>query len=439
MILVGNQRSGAGDLARHLLKPENEHVEVHEVRGFACDDLHGALSEAYAISKGTRCTQFLFSLSLNPPKDARVDVTAFERAIEQAEKRLGLSDQPRAIVFHEKEGRRHAHAVWSRIKAEEMKAVQLSHTRNKLMEVSRDLYLEHGWRMPDGMVDRSKRDPRNFNLAEWQQAKRQGKDPRSIKAAMQDAWSISDSKTALTHALQERGYKLARGDRRGVVAVDLRGEVYALNKWTGVKAKQLRERIGDPASLPSVPEATAAYARDMQTTMQRISGDLDKERETRKADFERRRKELVARQHQERQVMAERLQSRSQQEALSRQARFRPGLHGAWDRMRGEHKRTQQQNEREAYSALLRDRTQKDNLIFGHLDQRQNLSTKRHQERTQHIEKKREIAADKFNFAAQESKAREERRAAFDEKRKLPSPTQTRDQPRNRDGPQFER
>jgi len=439
MILVGNQRGGAGDLARHLLKPENEHVEIHEVRGFACDDLHGALTEAQAISKGTRCTQFLFSLSLNPPKDERVDVAAFEKAIEQAETRLGLNDQPRAVVFHEKEGRRHAHAVWSRIKAEEMKAVQLSHTRNKLMEVSRDLYLEHGWRIPHGMVDRSKRDPRNFNLAQWQQAKRQGKDPRAIKAAMQDAWSISDSKAALSHALQERGYKLARGDRRGFVAVDHKGEVYALNKWTGVRVKKLRERIGDPDSLPSVPDATAAYARDMQATMHRISGDLDKEREKRKIAFERQRKELVARQHQERQAMAKSMETRSQQEALARQARFRTGVKGAWDHMRGEHKRTQQQNEREAYNALLRDRTQKDNLIFGHLDERRGLSTKRHQERTQHIQQKREIIGDKFNFAAQEAKAREERRVAFEEKRKTPSQDQTRDRPRNRDGPGVER
>jgi len=44
MILVGNQRSGAKDLALHLLKEENEHVEVHEVRGFASSNLMGALT-----------------------------------------------------------------------------------------------------------------------------------------------------------------------------------------------------------------------------------------------------------------------------------------------------------------------------------------------------------------------------------------------------------
>ena len=55
MILKGSQRGGAAQLARHLLKTdENEHVEVHELDGFIADDLHGALQEIYAVSRGTR-------------------------------------------------------------------------------------------------------------------------------------------------------------------------------------------------------------------------------------------------------------------------------------------------------------------------------------------------------------------------------------------------
>ena len=67
MILQGNQRGGAKDLALHLVKEENDHVEVHEIRGFASDNLTGALNEAYAVSRGTKCKQFFYSLSLNPP------------------------------------------------------------------------------------------------------------------------------------------------------------------------------------------------------------------------------------------------------------------------------------------------------------------------------------------------------------------------------------
>lgn len=115
MILKGNQRGNSKNLALHLLKEENERVEVHELRGFCSDTLMGALNESYAMSKATRCKQHLFSLSLNPPKEAEVSNEQFEVAISRVEEKLGLTGQPRAIVFHEKEGRRHCHAVWSRI------------------------------------------------------------------------------------------------------------------------------------------------------------------------------------------------------------------------------------------------------------------------------------------------------------------------------------
>jgi hypothetical protein len=151
MILKGSQRSGGRKLADHLLRvDENEHVELYELRGFMSDDLHTAFNEIHAVSKGTRAKQPFFSLSLNPPSAEQVPIETFDEAIEQIERKLGLDGQPRAIVFHEKEGRRHAHVVWSRIDTGQMKAINLPHYTMKLRDVSRNLYLEHGWKMPPG-------------------------------------------------------------------------------------------------------------------------------------------------------------------------------------------------------------------------------------------------------------------------------------------------
>jgi hypothetical protein len=70
MILKGSQRGGASNLSAHLMNDrDNDHVTVLEVHGFVARDLHGAFAEAHAISKGTKCQQFLFSLSLSPPKE----------------------------------------------------------------------------------------------------------------------------------------------------------------------------------------------------------------------------------------------------------------------------------------------------------------------------------------------------------------------------------
>ena len=161
MILKGSQRGGAKQLGLHLLKTvENEHVEIYDVRGFMTDDVVGALREAEAVSKGTKCRQFLFSVSLNPPEIESVRIETFEQAITAIEEKHGLTDQPRVIVFHEKEGRRHCHAVWSRIDAETMTAKPLPFFKNKLMEVSKQLYLEHGWQMPRGLANNKDRDLR---------------------------------------------------------------------------------------------------------------------------------------------------------------------------------------------------------------------------------------------------------------------------------------
>lgn len=373
MILVGNQRGGGMNLAAHLLKDENDHVTVHELRGFAGETLREALNEAYAISRGTRCTQYLFSLSLNPPPDARVSIETFEAAIDRVEEKLGLTGQPRAIVVHEKDGRRHAHAVWSRINTETMTAIPLPYTRQKMQEIARDIFIEQGWQMPKGLAVSGESDPRNFTLAEWQQAKRQGKDPRAIKAAFQDAWAISDSPQAFAQALKARGFWLARGERRSFVAVDIQGEVYAVAKWVGVKTKEVCARLGPEVALQSLDEAKAEIARAMTETLSRLRTEEEAKQKAAQAIRDRQRDALVARQKAERASLNEAQDARRIIELKARQARFRTGLRGIWDRITGAHARIRAQNESEAYAAFLRDRAERDALIVQHLEARQAL------------------------------------------------------------------
>jgi len=403
MILVGNQRGGAKDLARHLMKQDNEHVSVHELRGFVADELDGAFTESYAISRGTKCKQFLFSLSLNPPPDEEVSTADFEAAIDRVEKKLGLTGQPRAVVFHEKEGpggmRRHAHAVWSRIRADEMKAVQMSHSHRKLMDMSRELYLEHGWKMPRGLADQENRDPRNFTLEEWQQAKRAGRDAKEIKAAIQDAWAISDTKTAFSNALLERGLWLARGDRRGYVAVDHEGEVYSLSRWAGVKSKQLRERLGDEKSLSSVEDATARMAVAMTQKMGAFQKELESRKQVERKRYETQRMALVERQRAERQALSTAQAQREVKEHQDRQTRLRGGVKGLWDRLTGARKRVIEENMREADLARQRDLTERERLISAHTLQRNHLVREFKARQRTTGQQSMEVQSDLSNFA----------------------------------------
>lgn len=369
MILQGSQRGGAKNLAQHLLKEENDHVEVHEIRGFIADDLQGAFNEAYALSRGTKAKQYLFSLSLNPPPEERVSTEAFEDAINRAERKLGLDDQPRAIVFHSKNERLHAHVVWSRIDPGGMKAIQLSHTKNKLMDVSRELYLEHGWKMPGGMTKTEDADPRNFTLAQWQQAKRQKKDPRAIKEAFQDSWAISDSGPAFANALEERGYFLARGDKK-FVALDIKGEIYAVSKWVGVKEREAREKLSNCTSIGNIESARLKMASQME---QRLSELQDKEQkiiQTRLKELEAEKRRVKLEQQKALATLKEKQRKRWEAEVRERQERYAKGFRGFIHVLTGQKQKITDRNEKDAYGALTRDRAEKDNLVQRQLEER---------------------------------------------------------------------
>ena len=374
MILKASQRGGAKQLAFHLMRTdENEHVELHEVRGFLTEDLREAFDEAYAISQGTKCKQFLFSLSLSPPQNESVPIEIFEGAIEDIEQKLGLADQPRAIVFHEKEGRRHAHCVWSRIDAEEMKAINIAHYKLKLRDVSRELYLENGWQMPRGLVNSQERDPANFSREEWQQAKRAGHDAKALKSLFQECWAISDSKAAFASALEERGYHLARGDRRGFVAVDHQGEIYAIARWTGLRANDVKARLGDPQQLPSVVETKAKIAKRMTTALRNHVEAAKQDRRAAAAGLAQIKRRMTERHRQERSILRDKQSARWQAETIERSKRLPRGLKGLWSRLTGKYGKVRAQNEREASAGLVRDRSEQQALIDRQMEDRRIL------------------------------------------------------------------
>lgn len=395
MILKASQRGGGKQLGLHLMKTEeNEHVEVHELRGFVSEDIVGALKEAYAVSRGTRCKQFLFSVSLSPPPEERVPVQTFEEAIDRIEQKNGLTGQPRIVVFHEKEGRRHAHAVWSRIDAQEMTAKNLPHFKLKLRDLSREIYIEQGWKLPRGLMNSREADPRNFTLVEWQQAKRAGQDARDLKALMQECWAASDSKASFAQALKSRGFTLAKGDRRGHVAISPEGEALSLSRYTGKKTKDIAARLGEPEGLPSVAEARAALAKDLTATFQRHLREADIVKRQQMAPLEARRMEMVQAQRQERARLKAEQEGRWSAETRARHARFDKGLKGLWGRLTGKHAQVQKENEREAYLAFARDRAQRQTLIEAQMKDRQGLQAEITAARAKHAELLKSLRAE---------------------------------------------
>lgn len=374
MILKASERGGARQLARHLLNTnDNEHVEIHTIDGFVGDGLPQALNEIHGVSRGTRCKNYLFSLSLNPPKGEDAPVQVFDQAISRIEDELNLTGQPKVVVFHEKNGRRHAHVVWSKIDTEAMKAIHLSYFKNKLRDISKELYLENNWQLPAGHINRENRNPLNFTTKEWYQAKRLDENPKQIKRTLQECWSISRIKDDFLQALERNGYYLAKGDRRGYVAVDWRGEVFSLPRMLNVKKTELAAKLGPEQELPSVSQTKDQLDKQLAANLKAHLTKLDRLHSKRFSHIQRARQDMVARHRVNRDNLTAQQEERWAHEHKARRQRFKRGLGGLWERMTGKHTAMAKQNEVEAYQCLKRDQKEKDQLILSQLSERESL------------------------------------------------------------------
>jgi len=374
MILEGNQRGGARKMAYHLLNvEENEHIDVHEISGFLSENVLDALQEVNVISRGTKCKQFLFSVSLSPPKDEIAPVEYFETAIARIEETLNLEGQSRVVVFHEKEGRRHAHCIWSRINADEMKAINLPFYKTKLNKISKQLFLEYGWKLPQGFVDKEYRNPLNFTRQEWQQAKRTKEDPRILKQLFKQMWEQSDNQKSFTASLKEHGFWLALGDRRGFVAVDYKGEVYSLSRWIGVKTRELKRRMCDLDILPSLQEAKTNISQSMTDVLKTYIAEVHTRRH-KVYELLKRAIQTIKKQHQnQRSKLLQKQKDRWKQEEQIRINRLSHGLKGLWHRITGKYQKIRAQNEVETKQYIIRDRDEKQQMINQHLKERGRL------------------------------------------------------------------
>jgi len=272
MIIKGGSCGGAFRLSAHLTRTDpNERSEVKELCGTAGETLHAALIDMTAFAAGTNCSKPLYHASINPEPGEKMTEAQWMRAVERLESTLGLNGQPRVVVEHVKDGRPHRHVVWSRIDLARNRAISDSHNFRKHEECSRALEREFGHAPVQGAhVERNgrKRPDRTPSHDEMQQAARTGIDPCQAREQITGLWRSTVTGQEFAAALDQAGWILARGDRRGHVVIDPAGGVHSLaRRVDGVTAKDIRTRLADidPARLPSVAEARTIQ-RDRQTT-----------------------------------------------------------------------------------------------------------------------------------------------------------------------------
>lgn len=265
MIIKGKSRAGPSQLARHLGRADtNERVEILQL------DSAGTTEQAFrdwqTYTLATNGKLGLYHANIDP--DAKYEMTRDQwwRAVEVLEEELGLQGQPRAVVLHEKNGREHIHVVWARTDMDTMKLRVdgwnfVAHERASL-RLEQEFGHEH---VPGKHAKRDREKQPEFPKAEvshdeWQQSERGGIGHVQRRAQVKALFEASDTGLAFKAALEDAGYVLARGDRRGFVILDDAAKVYSLSdQLPGVRAKDLRAFMVeiDLDNLPSVKEARA--------------------------------------------------------------------------------------------------------------------------------------------------------------------------------------
>ena len=131
------------------------------------------------------------------------------------------------------------------------------------------------------------------------------------------------------------------------MALDHTCEVFAVPKWVGVRTKEVRARLSDPAALPSVTEARRQIAQTMGTHLNALHQRQQTAIDTRLTEIEEKRRLMAQKHRGEREALHKAQQERTRTETPAWLERYRKGLRGLLDRVTGRHRRIKAQNERE--------------------------------------------------------------------------------------------
>lgn len=161
MIIKGGSRENRRFFSRHFLNArDNDRVRVVEFRGLAHETVADAFRDMEADAKGTRCKNYFYTVSMSPREGEELTEEQWTRAVDITEKHLGLEGQPRFVIEHEKAGRVHRHAVWSRIDTDTGRVISDSLTYSKHEAAAREIEKECGLQPVESVLVKDRGTPR---------------------------------------------------------------------------------------------------------------------------------------------------------------------------------------------------------------------------------------------------------------------------------------
>lgn len=273
------QRRSHRYLINHLGNAsENEQVILSGSRGLFASSLAEAIEDLMLMTMGAICSKPLLHTSISP--SVALSEGQWAAAWSVYEQEFNLANHAYVEVTHTKAGRSHRHRVYSRI-CDDQTAIDIRFNYLRQEKVAR--MLENGLNLPltlgrfnRAVIKRLEQEGQGA-VAAWmieqeahlrqrpsavqsdkdtQQQKRSKVNIQQVRADLQTAWQVAIDAQDFLRLLLDRGYILARGNRRDYVVCDWTGNAHSPRRRLDVRARELRVFLGDliPEHLPTVDQ-----------------------------------------------------------------------------------------------------------------------------------------------------------------------------------------
>ncbi|MCP1557484.1 UNVERIFIED_ORG: hypothetical protein M2438_001561 [Methylobacterium sp. SuP10 SLI 274] len=253
---------GIGDaLALHLLKADNEEVEVVPARGLGSTDLVAQVRELVAMSLGGRTGRPVYHVHVDPDPGIANEAGARARWWALFEAEFGMAEQPYCGAVHVKHGRRHEHRVYSLVRPSGG-VVDLAWDFARREKVGRIVEFEFGMRPVASKharsIERRLRAEGRADVADWlarsgspkapcpiarltpwerRLQERTGVPLDTVRRAALAAWNGSRDGSGFVGALRAHGLDLRHG-LKGLVIVDASGTAHLATRVIGAAARR---------------------------------------------------------------------------------------------------------------------------------------------------------------------------------------------------------
>ena len=211
--------------------------------------------------KGVNKPVYTFSLGWSP--DQKPDANHMRDKAIDALSLLGLKDHEAVFVAHNDTAHPHVHCVVNLVNPGNGKTLRPQNDRLKLSTWA------EAYEKQTGKVYCEQRVINNEERRQGKKVKHRS-DKVEKAATIQNLYNQAEDARAFQKALEDNGYTLGLGDRRGFVLVDQDGKISSLSRQLkGQRAKDIRERLADLSGLPhaqTLADERQYFLRDQYET-----------------------------------------------------------------------------------------------------------------------------------------------------------------------------